>query len=165
MSETIVDKLNIIQSSKVNIKEALENKGRTPTEDIRTYANEIDNIRSNIKLFESVELMNLDADKQENDMAVVYYSSIGNLTADTEFQVATFPETVTLSSAISGYIEVGFVPVDTSQYLDCMGNIRSNMFSLSVYGNDGEYRIQYTSSDGINYTRTRLEGPSRNGRW
>ena len=111
----------------------------------------------NVKQFDSIANMQADPNPTEGDLAIVYYSTGGNLTAETEFQVATFPETVTLSSAITNLIDLQFKAIDESIMFDCWGNISSDRFSMDCYIDGGNIRIEYTSSDGINYTRSRFQ--------
>ena len=111
-----------------------------------------------VKLFETVEEMQSDPNVQEGDLAVVYRSEVKNATVDSKFQVATFPDTVILDSAITDYVEVIYSAVDSSKMFDCMGSLDSSMFMIDCYTETGEIRIEYTSSDGITYTRTDTTG-------
>lgn len=161
MSSDLNDKLNLISNARNDIKSSLINKGQLVNNDIRTYANAIYNISSgsgDVKLFDTISNMQNSSGNQEGDLAIVYASSQANITEDTEFQVGTFPETVVLSSAITDYIEVGFIPVESSGMFDCGGNLNSSRFSMNIYSDLGdgmcEIRIQYESSDGLTYTRT-----------
>lgn len=56
MSTSLNDKLNLIQDARDNMKLALENKGQTVSNDIRTYSAAINNIVSSDKLNLYVQL-------------------------------------------------------------------------------------------------------------
>ena len=121
--------------------------------------NAVENLPSaggDVKLYDSIVNMNLDHNVDDGQLGIVYYNSSANLTEDSEFQIGTFPETVVLPTAITEYYEVGFVPVDSSRMFDCWGNLSTDRYSIDVYGDYGNIRIQYESSDGITYTRTRF---------
>ena len=113
-----------------------------------------------VKLFETVEEMQADSTAQEGDLAVVYREEIQNMTADTETQYITFPETVTLPEAFTDSVYGGLRAVDTSSMFD--GQVRLSKTSFIFDGNSksGMIRVQYSSSDGITYTRTRFSGDS-----
>ncbi len=113
---------------------------------------------SGIKQFNTVEEMNSSTGNSEGDSAVIYRNEVRNATVDSKFQVATFPDTVVLDSAITDSIEVRYRAVDSSIMFDGMGSLDSSMFRMDCYTESGEMRIQYTSSDGITYTRTDTTG-------
>ena len=111
-----------------------------------------------IKQFATIEEMNNSTGNKEGDLAVVYRSEVQNATVDSRFQTATFPETVVLDTAITGNVEVRYRAVDSSKMFECMGQLDSSNFMMNCYTETGEVRIQYTSSDGITYTRTDTTG-------
>ena len=113
---------------------------------------------SGVKLFETIDEMKADPNPQEGDLAVVYRSEVQNTTVDSKFQVATFPETVVLDTSITGNVEVRYRAVDSSVMFDCMGSLDSSRFMMDCYTDSGSIRIEYTSSDGITYTRTDTTG-------
>lgn len=102
--------------------------------------------------------MQADKTAKEGDLAVVYRSEMQNATVDSKFQVATFPDTVVLDTAITSSVEVRYRAVDSSKMFDCMGSLNSSRFRMDCYTESGSIRIQYTSSDGITYTRTDTTG-------
>ena len=106
-----------------------------------------------VKLFETEEQMQADTTAQEGDLAVVYREEIQNATVDSKFQTATFPDTVVLDEAITSRVEVRYRAVDSSVMFDCWGSLNSSRFDMNCYTESGSIRIQYTSSDGITYTR------------
>lgn len=107
-----------------------------------------------VKLFETIEDMQNDLTAKENDLAVVYRNEINNATVDSQFQVAKFQTTVVLPQAMSDYVEVRYRAVDNSIMFDCWGSLDSSRFMMECYTESGSIRIQYTSTDGITYTRT-----------
>ena len=111
-----------------------------------------------VKLFKTQEEIQADTTAKEGDLAVVYRSEVQNATVDSEFQTATFPDTVVLDNAITDYVEVRYRAVDSSKMFDCMGSLDSSSFMMNCYSDSGEVRIEYTSSDGITYTRTDTTG-------
>lgn len=111
-----------------------------------------------VKLFETQEEMQADETAEEGDLAVVYRSEIQNATVDSKFQTATFPDTVILDSAITDYVYIRYRAVDDSAMFECMGQLDSSMFTMDCYTETGSIRIEYTSSDGITYTRTDTTG-------
>ena len=117
-------------------------------------------LENKIKLFETEEEMHLDSSAQEGDLAVVYRNEVQNMKADTETQYITFPETVTLPEAFTGSFRGMLIAVDTGSTLN--GNIllRETRFSFDGYSESGRISVQYNSSDGITYTRTRFSGGS-----
>lgn len=116
--------------------------------------------KAGVKQFSTIDEMNSSTGNTEGDLAVVYRSEVKNATVDSRFQTATFPDTVVLDTAISDSIEVRYRAVDSSKMFDCWGSLNNSRFRMDCYTESGEIRIQYTSSDGITYTRTRLQGDS-----
>ena len=115
-----------------------------------------------VKLFKTEEEMQADSEATEGDLAVVYRSEIKNATVDSKFQVATFPDTVVLDTAMTGNVQVRYRAVDSSKMFDCWGRLNSSSFMMNCYTDSGRIRIEYRSSDGITYTRTRMQGDSGN---
>ena len=75
-NETLIDNLNSIKNSKADIKQALINKGQTPTDVFNTYAGLIENISGgggtgDAQVYSSVEEMNEHTDLPENTYAIV----------------------------------------------------------------------------------------------
>ena len=157
---TLVQDLNTLQDARDDMKTALENKGMTVTNDIRTYAEVIANIPSgsgggDVKLFDTVEHMQADPNPSEGDLAVVYREELTAVTAESEFDSCTFPNEVILDEAFTDSIYGSFRAVDSSSsYFDGMVDMSSSSFRFDGYGDDGEIRVEYESDDGITYTRT-----------
>ena len=129
-------------------------------EDIKTQIQNLPEAggSGDVKLFETEEEMQADTTAKEGDLAIVYRSEVQSATVDSKFQTATFPDTVVLDTAITNSIEVRYRAVDSSKMFDCWGSLDSSRFSMDCYTESGSIRIQYTSSDGITYTRTDTTG-------
>lgn len=113
-----------------------------------------------VKLFETIEEMNADSTAQEGDLAVVYRSEIQNMTADMEVTAITFPETVTLPAAFTGSANGSLRAVDSSVMFDGYCDLNKTSFRFDGWSESGMIRVEYTSTDGITYTRTRFQGDS-----
>lgn len=111
-----------------------------------------------VKLFETQGQMQADPTAKEGDLAVVYRSEIQNASVNSKFQVATFPDTVVLDTAITDSIEVRYRAVDSSVMFDCWGELNRSRFMMNCYTESVEIRIEYESSDGITYTRRDTTG-------
>ena len=125
-----------------NIKSGVEILGITGTLESGT---------GQVKLFETVEEMQLDNTSKEGDLAVVYRNEVQNMTVDTQTQYITFPETVVLPDAITSdyrctYKYIDDTPGSFSVRLD------NTSFSFSKRGTP-RINITYTSVDGITYNR------------
>lgn len=155
----INDLLSNISNIKTDIKSAIKNKGQNVT-NFASYPNAISNIVSGgegVKQYDSLENMYADISNAHNgDLATVYASSQAGITETTEFQVATFPQTVVLDEALSDYVQLGFQAVDESIMFDCMGQLDNEYFMMDCYTDDENIRIEYESQDGLTYTRTRF---------
>lgn len=155
MSKELIDNLDMIATEKAtkilpeNIKKDVQ---------IFNIVGTYEGGGSGVKLFETQEEMQADTTAKEGDLAVVYRSEVQNATADSQFQTATFPETVVLDTAITDYVDVRYRAVDDSVMFDCMGSLDSSSFRMNCFTESGEIRIQYESSDGITYTRTDTTG-------
>ena len=107
-----------------------------------------------VKLFETEQAMQADPNPSEGDLAVVYREELTAVTEESEFDSCTFPNTVVLDSAFSGNIYGLFRAVDQSVRFDGGVEMSSSRFIFGGYGGSGDINVQYTSSDGITYTRT-----------
>ncbi len=154
----INEDLETLKTARDNMKTALGNKGQIVNNDIRTYASAITNIPSgsgsgDVKLFSTVEEMQADPDAQEGDLAIVYKEEIQPVTEESEFDSCTFPNTVVLDEAFSDEI-YGSFSSNGSEFFDGRIYMTSSSFRFDGYGESDEIRVEYTSSDGITYTRT-----------
>lgn len=117
-------------------------------------------LENKVKLFNTVEEMQADSTAKEGDLAVVYRNEVQNMSADTQTQYITFPETVTLPEAFTDSFRGMLRPVDTSSMFDGQIQLRKTRFTFDGYSESGRIMVQYNSSDGITYTRTRFNGNS-----
>lgn len=126
-------------------------------------AAEIESTSGDVKLFETIDEMQTDVEAKEGDLALVYRNEIQPITVDSHFSKAVFPETVVLPSTMTDYADLMFRAVDDSIMFECWGQLDTSMFMMDCYTETGNTRIQYESSDGITYNRTRLEGNGVDG--
>ena len=140
-------------------RERLE-QNNTLLEDIKTQIQNLPEAGSSggIKQFSTIEEMNNSIGNKEGDLAVVYRSEVQNAAVDSQFQTATFPQTVVLDTAITNRVEVRYRAVDSSVMFDCMGSLNNTRFMMNCRTESGRIRIEYRSSDGITYTRTDTTG-------
>ena len=113
-----------------------------------------------VKLFETEEEMQADENAQEGDLAVIYRSEIRNMTVDTQTQYITFPETVVLPEAFTSDVYCMLRAIDTSVMFDGNIQLSKTSFRFDCYSESGMIRVQYSSSDGITYTRNRFSDDS-----
>ena len=113
-----------------------------------------------VKLFETVEEMQVDTTAKDGDLAVVYREEIQNMTADTQTQYITFPETVTLPEAFTDSFYGMLRAVDESVMFDGQVMLDQSMFNFNGYSETGMIRVGYQSEDGITYTRQEFMGDS-----
>lgn len=106
-----------------------------------------------VKLFETEEQMQQDPNANEGDLAIVYKNEVNNVTADSRFQYVTFPETVTLPAAVTTDSFCMLRAVDTSTMFDGQIMLNASLFRFDGYSETEMIRVQYSSTDGINYTR------------
>ena len=107
-----------------------------------------------VKLFETEEEMQSDTTAKEGDLAIVYRNTLANMVADTETQYITFPDTVTLPTAFTEEYYGMIRAVDSSAMFDGQVMLNQTSFEFSGYSETGETMINYTSTDGITYTRS-----------
>lgn len=115
-------------------------------------------VKSNVYRVPTIEARDAITDMVEGDVCVVYESNISNVTVDSRFQTAIFPEVVVLDTAITDFVEVRYRAVDESIMFDCWGSLDSSRFNMDCRMDGNSIRIEYTSEDGITYTRTDTTG-------
>lgn len=141
---------------------SLTNKERIEENNIKLHdlKTKIDNLPeyqdSVIKLFETVEHMQSDSNPKEGDLAIVYRKEIQNMTNDMEISSITFPETVTLPNAYTASAYCSIRAIDESVMFDGNCQLNQSSFRFDSYSENGMIRAEYTSEDGITYTRIRL---------
>ena len=107
-----------------------------------------------VKLFDTIEHMQEDENAQEGDLAVVYKEELTNVTEESEFDSCVFPQTVVLDEAFTGSIYGRFGAVNPIVIFDGTVEMPSSRFRFRGRGESDNINVQYTSSDGITYTRT-----------
>ena len=110
-----------------------------------------------VKLFASEEEMNESTNNNEGDLAVVYGVKLTPITTNTIVNTVSFPKQVTLSEAVTSEINGLFtydedppeaVQPELWQYL-----VLLTPTEYKVYRENINTIVQYTSTDGITYTR------------
>jgi len=113
---TLQDNLNLIKQEK-DTKILPENIRKGVT--IYNITGTMEGGTSGVKQFDSYANMQADPNPSDGDLATVYASTQSNFTESTQTQYITFPETVTLPSAVSDSIEIQLQTVDRSIMLNC----------------------------------------------
>ena len=106
-----------------------------------------------VKLFETEQAMQADPNPSEGDLAVVYREELTAVNENSEFDSCTFPNTVTLDEVFSDSIYGSFRSTGGG-WFDGTVDMSSSSFRFDGYGEGDEIRVEYTSNDGITYTRT-----------
>ena len=106
-----------------------------------------------VKLFATEQQMQADPEASEGDLAVVYRNELEGITGDSEFSSCICPNEVVLSEAFTGSISGAFGATDQGVVFAATVEVSSSRFIFSDYV-ESEIIAQYTSSDGITYTRT-----------
>ncbi len=108
--------------------------------------------KNGIKIFNTKELMQADTTAKEGDLAVVYRSELKSISNGDTIASITFPKTVVFDEAVSSdYYGMLRGENEPMIYLDVQLNA-SSCFIRDMAGVIPE--IEYSSSDGITYTRT-----------
>ena len=160
MSELKTNLQEILQEKQEKIIPENIKKDVTIFDITGTYEGSGSSSNGDVKLFETVEEMQADENSKEGDLAVVYRSEIQNMTISTQTQYITFPETVTLPEAITSSYRCMLRAIDTSVMFDGNIQLSSTSFRFDGYTDTGMIRVRYTSTDGVNYTRTNFQGDS-----
>lgn len=124
-------------------------------EELEEYIRELEQSgsaeKTNIYRVATIAERNAIADMVEGDMCVVISGGLTNMTVSDTPSTLTFPSTVVLPSAFTGS---GYVSLrDTSGTIDVMVMLEQTSFRCDITGANF-ISIEYTSSDGITYTRT-----------
>ena len=106
-----------------------------------------------VKLFETEQAMQADPNPQEGDLAVVYRDNTQPINGNSEFDSCIFPNEVVLDEAFTGSISGGFGATEQGVVFAATVEVSSSRFIFSDYV-ESEIIAQYTSQDGITYTRT-----------
>lgn len=109
---------------------------------------------SNVYRVETIAQRNALTGLNSGDMCVVTKNTTGNWEENTSSAEIMFPQTVQLPSAYSNY----YYGELRGNNINGMIDFSSSGFRIDGYGDSCDFRVQYESQDGINYTRERLEG-------
>lgn len=143
------NKLNRINTAKENIKQALIDKGQEPTNNIEDYAELVSNI-SDVKLFETVEEMRNYHNPHQDDMAVIYGKRYVDLQLNTQiYDTIYIPNEIELPEITNTHTII----ISMNQILYTSNNIIISPTSISINKGRRTKLLEYTSTDGINYTR------------
>ena len=163
LKDQIINKVDNIYDTKQAIKRAIEDKGQTIEDDLSfySYADKIRQITAMdgvVKLFETEEEMQADSTAKEGDLAVVYKNNLHNMISSEQVKVLSFPESVTLSSAVTDGVGCSLVSSD--------GSIIAVYLYESYFSFDSNmgrgFDIRYESSDGIHFIRNSFSYNSNN---
>lgn len=92
-------------------------------------------------------------DMEENDMCLVIRKELQNMKGTSTAKFLTFPETVTLPSAVQEHHEATLTNTTTYDSIQLTLFTDSMVFEAYDGYAGGNFKIEYNSSDGINYTR------------
>lgn len=151
MKELLTVLNNILTDKNTNLKPGNLKKGVTCLGVTGTL--ETSTTSGGIKQFSTVEEMNASTGNTVGDLAIVYRNVLTNMTADTETQYITFPDTVVLPTAFTGEYYGMIRAVDDSGF-QAQIMLSQTSFEFMGYSETGETTINYTSTDGITYTRS-----------
>ena len=113
-----------------------------------------------VKLFNTIEEMQASSGNREGDLAIVYGNTIQNCLQDSVFNEVIFPETVVLPKMQENNTNGRFVPAEPyPQMFDCDMSFNRWEFIININTEQGMYRVEYASSNGITYTRTTFNSP------
>ena len=107
-----------------------------------------------VKLFETEQAMQADQSPSEGDLAVVYGSSLTNWDGTTPIASLTFPSTVVLSAAYTDNASIYGNARGPSSHIQLNGGIDNSGMGIVISTMHDYKNIEYTSSDGITYTKT-----------
>lgn len=149
---SILDKINVIDSQ---IKVMKNKLGLSPSASLEEVVASTNSggvpAKSNVYRVNTLEKRDLIEDMVEGDMCVVISGGLTNMTVNDKPTALSFPSTVVLPNA---FTESGWLSLRSSDYsVDVMIMLESTMFRCDIMGDD-YISIEYTSSDGITYTRT-----------
>lgn len=147
-------KLDYLDDTKNIIKTALEEQGVTisDTDTFRDYAEKIKTMRNgDVLLFESTDEMEAYENPKEGILAIIYSANTSEVNMYSTFQYIVFPKEVTLSQACTNTIE-GYIRGEDGNYIGRF-YIDGTQGYFYIHTDTVSIDINYTSTDGINYTR------------
>lgn len=84
-----------------------------------------------VKLFETEQAMQADPDAQDDDLAIIYRSSVTGITETSEFDKCVFPQTVVLSEAYTGSLFGMFMDNESMGYFNGNVELDSSRFEFT----------------------------------
>ena len=109
-----------------------------------------------VKLFNSEKQMQTDPNPKDGDLAIVYGDTfIRDMTKNDHVQTIYFPDIVTLPKATSS-IDIIELKLYNGPILNSSDGIRfsDTEFSFTISSLPSSVYVEYTSEDGITYTKT-----------
>lgn len=174
---TTSDYLTQLAQDREDLVDNLEEKGITGLTGDETFTElvpEVLNISGggggDTDIYRATTLSGLNsiATAKDDDLGVVYNIIGSEIEEDTPFQVFSMPETVTLDTQMTDWIDYRIEPVEQSEDFMVDGGISFNENEFSLYVNIDDYQsgdssyidIRYSSDDGINYSIDSISGIS-----
>ena len=136
-----------------------EKKGTTDSIVAETFPVEIQNISvggatvEGMQQFISEDEMQEQGIKEYGKLATVYGATVSNMTASTEIQHITFPKTVVLPEAVTESTYCMIMSMGT-EYGEGNIELSPTYFAFFFNSTGVGIRAEYSSTDGITYTRT-----------
>jgi surface protein len=160
---TIAENITTIKTSIDRMKEALNLPSNTPLEDLTLAVEDGGGSggggsteKSNIYKVKTTAERDAITDMVEGDMCVVIDSTIANMKADDTPSELTFPSTVVLPEAFNDF---GYCSLrDSDNTVDVMIMMEQTSFRCDIMNGPNYVTVEYTSTDGITYTRTDTNG-------
>ena len=149
----MADTSNLSQYLKDVASAIKEKTGKTDKIPAANFDTEIRSIKTGVKLFSSVGEMQADTTANAGDLAVVYGSEIKPVSNGDIITSITFPKIVVFNEAItSDYY--GTLHNDSEPRIFFDMQLNASMFMLMDMNGTLPSEINYSSEDGITYTRT-----------
>lgn len=115
-----------------------------------------------VKVFDTIDIMNNDTNAVEGDTALVLRNEVSNMNSDSIVTSVTFPAKVILPEAITESKDCMLRSEDVNAMFN--GNLRLDQqsFSFDGFSMTSMINVQYSSDDGITYTRTEFNSNGDN---
>lgn len=148
----IIEKITLLDTKIKEMKASVGLKENVPLDELvaKVASGGGTTTKSNIYKVASIEERDAITDMVEGDMCVVHTNSISNMQVTDSVTAITFPATVTIPTSIVDHLFTSMESEDRSIYIDMQGSTSS--FFVGIMGSMS-YQIEYTSEDGLNYTR------------
>ena len=115
-----------------------------------------------VKVFDTIDSMNNDTNAVEGDTALVLRNEVSNMNSDSIVTSVTFPAKVILPEVITESKDCMLRSEDVNAMFN--GNLRLDQqsFSFDGFSMTSMINVQYSSDDGITYTRTEFSSNGNN---